>query len=249
MPKEIQRVLFIGDTHIGQDFSPTRKGEYKNKRQEWISETLQAVIERAKKEARRKRFGVNLGGDLVHLPHSDKHRELAEILLRPLTSCADDVRGVYGTEYHVGSNDAGSDDRAIYRKLDAVAYQDWMYLDYGGLILDWAHHGMSVSKRVTTELNGMRSKAEDAYLRALQYGEKPPSVIIRHHVHYCPMHSPVWHRDIWSGVAPAMCLADAYAGKVAAGMPPTVGALWWDVEANNFERWVYPVPKEIWYAK
>lgn len=247
MPSKIDRVLFIADLHGGQTFAPTLRGQAVSKRQEFISDVLVQVIERAKREARGHKLGANYGGDLVHNPYSDKSRELVAQLLLPIANMADEQLGAYGTEYHVGSNDEGSDDRAIYRELGVKSHKPWHYRDYDGLILDWAHHGVGVSKSPILELNGLRSKVDYTYWRALQYGDKPPAVIVRHHAHYCPPHSPIYWRGMWAAIGPAMCLPDGFAGKVAAGMPPTVGALWWDVTENNLTAWLYPVPREYWY--
>lgn len=246
MPK-IDKVLFLGDLHGGSNnFSPTLKGKDANRRQAWISETFRELVTRVKREAKSKKLALNLGGDLVHMPGSDKDREDVAALLLPLVNVASEVKGIYGTGWHVGNNDAGSDDRAIYRELGAK-HQGHFYTDYSGLVLDWAHHGISVSKRPRNELNGMYNVINDFYEAARDEGEEPPNAIIRHHAHRCPKHSPVWHRSMWAGVCPAFCLPESFAVKVAAGVRPTVGALWWDIASNKMEAWLYPVPREYWY--
>lgn len=247
--KDVDYVLFLGDLHGGGNgFSPTLKGNARTERQEWLSEQFREMVARVKKESRGKKLALNLGGDLVHAPGADKDRELVAQLLMPLVNVASEVRGVYGTEYHVGDNDAGSDDRAIYRELGAN-HQDYFYTNFGGLVLDWAHHGISVSKRPRNELNGMYNIVNDFYDAAKYEGETPPNAIIRHHAHRCPKHSPIWHKDIWAGVCPAFCLPDSYAGKVAAGTRPTIGVLWWELATNRFSAWLHPVPREYWFDK
>lgn len=238
MPLEPFR-LFVGDMHTDSKTAITAPSKVSGPVQSWLSQSWESMVKCAKAEARDKEFVLMLGGDLVDTEGREA-RKSAEELLQPLTDIASAIYGVPGTGYHVGED--GEEDRSIYDTVKADCKQ-WRRLEIGGRILDWAHHGMSISKQPWTELNGMRAKGETLYWRCLQEGKRRPDVVIRHHVHRSPQ---VVH---WRGMQLAFCpcwkLPDDFGAKVAEGILPTIGALaWWPLR-DRLEIWDYWIPEEL----
>lgn len=241
-------VVSIGDEHIGGSHSLTERPL--NIRQEWIRERFAEAYAWALNElAPRYRLRVLFGGDTVHLPGNDEWRAEAERLLRPWVDLAEgDAWGVPGTPFHVGID--GAEDRAIYRGLGLGPgrVKQVHFLRCDGEVLNWAHHGASVSKRPHLSANGLVSMATDAAIRALQYGDRPPSAIIRHHAHASPYGGPVKVAGVWAGVTGCWALPDDFAAKVAAGIRPAIGILVWKPGEGVMQEHNYVMPLDVIYA-
>lgn len=243
MPKREPFRLFVGDLHTDGPTAITSLAKVTNKAQEWLGETWQIIVKRAKAEARDKEFGLMLGGDLVDT--EGREARLGAIdLLQPLANISSSIYGVPGTPYHVGED--GEEDRSVYDAFGARCKQ-WYRLEIGGKVLDWAHHGISISKSPWLEFNGLKAKIELTYWQSLRVGKRPPDVIIRHHAHRSP--GIVRLRGIQAAVCPCFQLPNEFAAKVADGLLPTIGVLaWWPDQNSRLEIWDYAAPEEISFA-
>lgn len=244
MPKVLEPFrLFLGDEHANSPTSITSRTRVTNKAQQWLLETFDDVTKRAKAEAKGKEFGLNLGGDATDTEGREARNAAIE-LLQPLANIASSIYGVPGTPYHTGED--GEEDRSVYDALGAKCKQ-WYRLDVGGKILDWAHHGIAVSKYPWLEYNGMKSKLEQVYWRCLSEGKRPPDLIVRHHAHRSP--GILEERKMKVAVCPCWKLPDDFGAKVSDGVPVSIGALaWWPMQNNRLEIWSYAVPEDIAFA-
>jgi hypothetical protein len=116
-------------------------------------------------------------------------------------------------------------------------------LDINGRVLDWAHHGLSVSKRPALETGAMYRAAIDEHHRCQNAGESPPDVIMRHHAHRSP--APVTAYGITVCICPAWQLSTDYGSEIAPGQPPSIGGVLWDTDSNDVERVLFHVKRGL----
>jgi hypothetical protein len=239
--------VWLGDPHCGPAHGLTAPKLAQSERQRWLADTFQHLTKRILTEAKGRALHLHLGGDMVHLPGDDDARELAESLFAPLVKASDQCYAVAGTEYHSGTD--GGDDRSIYRGLGIPAANirvGTAYLEIGGRLAWWAHHGPKVGRRPHTTLNPFHAVAEDVYWRCLEGGERRPDILIGHHVHHSP--EPVYNRRIWVATCPALALPDAFAAKVGAFDKPSIGALVYYPDTNGLDLWTYDIPRRHLFA-
>jgi len=235
---------FIGDMHTGGQTALVTDPR-NNPQQDWLIGRWKYTTKEIIRRARGHEFGLRLGGDLVDLPGLAA-RDMAYDLLRPLVNRADkNIYGVPGTEYHVGEN--GDEDRSIYGQCAAKVRQ-FFRLQTAGKVVHWAHHLVKVGNTPWTELNGMKQAAESAYFTALQTGERQPDLIVGHHVHRVPHQSPIIWRNITVAIAPCWQLPTSFAAKVAAGKPPTIGALLYYPAEHRTEYITHDIPEKIAFS-
>lgn len=236
-------LLFVGDLHVGAPEALAVKESVANRQQKWLWEQWQNLIKRTREAAREYDVWLMLGGDLVDLPGEVDCVENAIDLLRPLVNVAREVYGVYGTPYHVGED--GGEDRTVYGQLgvrgDRRRQHHW--LDIDGAYMSWAHHGLGVGKNPYTALNGHKRMAEDLYWQAKEVGGYEVGYAVRHHAHVVPPGAPVYWKNVWVSGTPCWVFPDAFAGKVAPGRMPTIGAT--VLRDGRLEVWRYAIPESL----
>src|SRR3990167_6882403 len=218
--------------------------------QEWLYKCWKDALGKVKKQAIGHQVFIGLGGDLVEgINHHGSTQTagtpstqagMAIQLLLPYANMADALYAVRGTDDHTGPE--GEGENLVARELGAKIDYYWT-LNIGGKLLDWGHHGISVSQNPQSELNGMKLAADKSYWWNKQNGYPIPNTLIRHHAHRSP--DPIE----WRGIKVAVCgcwqLSTSYGFKIAGGGPPSIGLLIWYPADNRIERIAYDVKKKI----
>jgi hypothetical protein len=188
--------VYLGDLHSGSKLAPLTPftGDddipfAPSLLQAKLAEFLGECLAEVKIIAKGHRLALFLGGDLVDGHHHKStqiegtqadQRALAVQLLLPWVNLADDGYGLKGTDVHVGDN--GDQDRSVCKELGVPAQHFWR-LEHGGKLLDWAHHATGSRKPWLRE-NGPIALAQKTYYECLELGERPPDLIVRHHMHH-----------------------------------------------------------------
>jgi len=165
---------------------------------------------------------------------------------------------VRGTEAHVG-RDAHieewlAEDIGAVRSTEGTNTASWWVLDIensGGLWLNFQHHPEAASLRENTVGNAARTCANEIFLSYTRYGEKPPDIAIRHHLHR--------FQDSGRNL-PVHCLFNwgwqhktTYVQRRGGGTKITpVGGLWLLCEDGNYiwdELHYIPSASERWQQK
>lgn len=126
---------------------------------------------------------------------------------------------VRGTPTHVGQK--GTWDEYIAKEVgadhDNGAFSSYhLKVEISGVLFDVLHHGPAPGKRLWTLGDMARKYAQDAVMRAIVQGERPPDVIVRGHVHVntCEVVNVAGHKCTII-ITPAWQLKTEYVYRVA----------------------------------
>lgn len=252
-------VFFAGDFHSGSDTSLAPPNFYVKSKdrvyplsrsQEWLlecwKETLKAVG--AASIGRPLVFcyggdgvdGVQHHGSTQTFGNRHEQREMLFELLRPIVNISDAIYALKGTSAHVGEE--GSEDQTVAEMMGARIDYDWR-LRINGRILEWAHHGVTVSKRPHLEEAAIIRQGVDIDTEcALERIEKP-SLVMWHDRHVSP--ALVKLRDMWLCVCPCWQLPTEYVKSFAPRSKPSIGFCLWDTQTNDLKRIVYSYDRPI----
>ena len=196
-------MVWLPDLHAGSNVGPLANPwpltfeEAENvsyhspsKQQKELARNLSKFIGYAKKQASGKKLAVILGGDLRDGPiHHDSlqtfgdatsQEALAIELLSPLTSSADELDAVRGSDPHAG--DMAEADVRIARELGVKEVPFILRKDYGGVYIEARHH-TSTSRREWMRGDSLRRLLKHTYYSNLRSGTRVPDLLLRGHVH------------------------------------------------------------------
>lgn len=246
--------LFIGDLHFGSTAAPMPEftdadgvTHSPSRAQADLMAFWRQALADAKAAAKGCRVFLHLGGDAIdgerhhNTPQTIGQRadqvDLAVFMLLPWVNMASGGAALLGTEAHVGGN--GTDDRTVAKALGLPARQRWR-LDCAGKVLDWAHHAGLGRKEWTSE-TALVSLANNTLVRCLRRGERPPDLIVRHHVHaYVRTHAK--GTDVCT--VPGWQAQTAYTRKLDPGALLSVGVVLWWPRRGEIRPLVYDWPDD-----
>lgn len=216
--------------HDGVRYSPSRV-------QSALLKFWRSVLADVKDHAKGHDLIVCLGGDLVDgvghhgttqtIGDVNDQKALAVQLLLPLVSASKMAYALLGTDAHVGPS--GQEDASVAKELGIRTAYRWR-LDYGGKLLDWAHH-TGLGRLPWTRESVLVRLGNKTIIECLERGQRVPDLILRHHVHaYARVH--VKGTDVVT--VPGWQAATSYTRKIAPADLLTVGVVLW-----------YPVTGEI----
>lgn len=246
----------ISDTHIGSTtaFCPFMVelddgGTYHaSKAQRWLWQSWEsywAQVQTTKPQGGGRHWCVHLG-DVVEGDHHDNSAvisrnpvtmlRLASDILAPVRRWADFLFILRGTEAHGG--EAGSWDEIIADDLSAerdmtIDRASWWHLllDIGGVLFDCAHHPLSNPGRIWTRANASLVLAFSTFAEYAQYGERPPDVVLRGHIHkFSDSGSNYPTRAV---TCPAWQLATPYSSRRWPGTLAHIGGLLFVIENGS----------------
>lgn len=246
--------VFLGDLHAGSKLAPLvpftdDDGIDYSSKQTRTSAVLAGFLAQALADVKQAALGhtlvLHLGGDLVDgVAHHDTtqtvgdwraQRALAVQLLQPWVNAADALHGLQGTDAHVGDN--GDEDKTVCEKLGVPVKPFWR-LDCSGRVLDWAHH-VGLSGKWWTKENSLVALANNTRAEYLERGERPPDMIVRHHVHrHARAHAK--GTDIVTCFGWQSMTSHVY--RFAPNQLLTVGVVLWFPETNGIKPLPYHFP-------
>lgn len=246
--------VFLGDLHAGSKLAPlvaftdvdgVQYGP--SKLQAFLVTLWRDALDDVKQAARGCEVVLHLGGDLVDgVGHHgttqtvldwNGQRDLAVELLRPWVNLASQGYGLLGTGAHVGDN--GQQDTSVCKELGFPARQ-WWEIEFGGQVLDWAHH-VSGPRKPWNKGLGALALAEKTYFERLEAGKRRPNLIVRHHLHHF-VHVRAQGIDV--AVVPGWQAQTAYTRRLDPnGLLSTGVVLWWPKQ-GRVQPLIYPFPDE-----
>jgi len=252
--------VFLGDLHAGSKLAPlvpfttdktqppsTHKPE--NQTQVVLAGFLAQALDDARALCQGYAVRLHLGGDLVDgvahhgttqtVGDRNAQRDLAVKLLLPWVVFAgrDYCYGLMGTDAHVGDN--GQEDSAVCSELGVRVKHFWR-IESAGKLLDWAHH-VNVGKRWAGLEGPLTNLANDTRAKYLEEGERPPDMIVRHHIHrYVRAHAK--RTDVVA--VPGWQSQTSFTRRIDPSGLLTVGVvLWWPV-TGTIKPLLYRFPAE-----
>jgi hypothetical protein len=250
MPKPTLSV-FVGDLHVGSHtgvcvpgymmggWDKEKKRPYSaSLEQKRLAKAFDKMLCKVKELAKGHRIALKLGGDLVDgvnhhgttetTGNVTDETDMATELLLPWLNAADDVKGVTGTESHVGSK--GDWDSIVYTKLGVSYDAKWNIVE-DGKRLWWAHHGIRVGGRDWLLENSAVLLAKDVESRCLRMGKPKPDLIVAHHAHRT--FPPITIRGITITVCPCWQLSTYYGDSIAPFSDVDLGIVTWKPGTNE----------------
>jgi hypothetical protein len=255
--------IFLNDTHVGSRFAPWKRGArlkdggdkvrgyirdcLEHCRTIWLPSTIGATP-----------FMLELVGDMIDGTNAraqlctddeEEQEDAALELLRPWTVGATQVRGLKGTEWHVGKG--GKWDGALYKALGATPDKhknfarddDWLRDD--GLLCHAAHH-IGTTNVPASVMTPMTKEYNEAMRASFEHNYPKPNWIVRAHSHYYRC-VPFGEGKTHVVSLPGWQAKTGYAHKNSRGAPFSIGLFLLIVDGGIVEPHakIYPWPKPV----